>query len=123
MDSERRRRWLFFLLSILIGLAGGLFYGWVLRPVQYRDTTPDTLRPDYKADFVLMVAEAWQAHHDRELAQQYLALLGGDPAQQVAEALAYASEVGYGPEDLHRLRLLLQALSPTPTPSAGEVTP
>ncbi len=118
MDPERRRRWLFFLLSIGLGLALGLYYGWVVRPVRYVDTTPDTLRQDYKTDFVLMVAEAWEATQDLALARRYLALLGGTPQEQVARALDYAVQVGYGPQDLHRLRTLLRALG-TATPEVA----
>ncbi len=110
MDPHRRRRWLFFFLSIGVGLAAGLYYGWVVRPVRYVDTSPDTLRQDYKTDFVLMVAEAWQGTGDIDMARHYLALLGGDPRAQVEQALQYAAQVGYGPADLHRMRSLLQAL-------------
>ncbi|NPA30377.1 MAG: hypothetical protein GXO37_00070 [Chloroflexi bacterium] len=118
MDPHRRRRWLFFVLSILIGLAAGLYYGWVVRPVRYIDTSPDTLRQDYKADFVLMVAEAWEATGDLDMARRYLALLGGDPVAQVEQALRYAAQVGYGPADLHRMRNLLQALRGAATEAA-----
>ncbi len=118
MDPGRRRRWLVFLLSILVGLAGGLYYGWEVRPVRYVDTTPDTLRQDYKTDFVLMVAEAWEATGDVSLARRYLALLGEDPAAQVRQALDYAVQVGYSPADLHRLRTLLQAVQQA-TPEAA----
>ena len=119
MDPHRRRRWLFFILSILIGLAAGLYYGWVVRPVRYTDTSPDTLRQDYKTDFVLMVAEAWEATGDLDMARRYLALLGGKPEDQVAQALTYAQQVGYAPRDLHRMRSLLQALRGP----QGEATP
>ena len=46
------------LLVLLLGIALGLLVGWVLVPIQYVDTTPDTLRGDYRADYVLMVAES-----------------------------------------------------------------
>ena len=59
--NSRRVRWLAFLVAIGIGLGLGLYYGWVVSPVAYVDTAPNTLRPDYKADYVLMVAEAYQA--------------------------------------------------------------
>jgi hypothetical protein len=49
-------RWTRFLIAIAVGLALGLLYGWVLSPVKYVDTTPNTLRADYQTDYVLMVA-------------------------------------------------------------------
>jgi hypothetical protein len=39
-------------------MARGLLYGWMVNPVRYVNTTPDTLRADYQLDYVLMVAEA-----------------------------------------------------------------
>ena len=118
MDPYRRRRWFFFILSILVGLAAGLYYGWVVRPVGYTAVTPDTLRQDYKTDFVLMVAEAWEATGDMDMARRYLGLLGGDPVAQVEQALTYAAQVGYGATDLHRMRNLLLALRGTATEAA-----
>ncbi len=74
-------RWIRFFLVIAIGAAGGLFYGWVINPVKYVDTTPDTLRIDYKSDYVLMVAESYGADGDLALAARRLALLGDTPSQ------------------------------------------
>ena len=57
-------RWILFIIAILAGAGLGLLYGWVINPVDYVDTAPDTLRIDYKTDFVLMVAEAYQGESD-----------------------------------------------------------
>jgi len=37
-------RWIRFFLAIAVGIAGGLFYGWWVNPVEYVNTSPDTLR-------------------------------------------------------------------------------
>jgi hypothetical protein len=50
-------RWIKFLIAIGLGVAIGLFYSWTINPVQVVDSTPDTLRLDYRSDYVLMVAE------------------------------------------------------------------
>lgn len=101
------RRWLFFLLAILTGVAVGLWYGWVVNPVQYVDTAPDSLRVDYKADVVLMVAEAFQADQDRDAAARRLALLGDDPPEDIIrQAIVFALQAGYAPADLEKLRRL-----------------
>ncbi|NPA07044.1 MAG: hypothetical protein GXO54_06555 [Chloroflexi bacterium] len=105
-----RTRWLLFGLSVAVGLALGLYYGWVIRPVQRVDTSPTSLRQDYKTDFVLMVAEAYAGTHDLALARRYLALLGPDLEATVQQAITYAVQVGYSPQDLNRMRMLLQAL-------------
>ncbi len=44
----RSKRYLWFMVSILVGLALGVIYGWVINPVQYVDTPPSNLRADYK---------------------------------------------------------------------------
>ncbi len=112
--TSRRARWIAFLLSIAVGLGIGLYYGWVVSPVDYVDTAPNTLRPDYKADFVLMTAEAYQADGDLEAARRTLALLGEDPVEAVKQALAFGAEHGYTSQDLFVLRELLTALQAQP---------
>ena len=116
-------RWIRFFLAILVGGALGLAYGWFLNPVQYVDTTPDTLRVDYKSDYVLMVAEAYGAEADLGLAARRLAQLGDDPPLEiVSQAIAFAERQGYTDADvvlMRRLATELQAWIPqtgTPAP-------
>ncbi len=71
-------RFVVFLLAIFIGLLAGIYYGWVANPVRYVDTSPDALRYDYKADYVLMVAEIYQQEDNISLAAHRLALLGDE---------------------------------------------
>lgn len=114
-------RWIAFLLSILVGLAIGLYYGWVVSPVKYVDTTPDTLRVDYKTDFVLMVAEIYQADNSPENAIRNLSLLGDEASVALTEqAFDYAQTHGYGQSDLNLLTHLregLQTWNPVDTPA------
>lgn len=85
-----------FLIAILIGVAGGLFYGWVVNPVKYVDTTPDTLSLDYKTDYVLMVAETYHADGDLSAAARRLAALGSTPpVEMVQQAILAAQKLGY----------------------------
>ncbi|GAB4580145.1 MAG: hypothetical protein Fur0022_28840 [Anaerolineales bacterium] len=119
-------RWFTFFFSILLGLAGGLYYGWVINPVEYVNTTPDTLRIDYKTDFVLMVAEVYQAENKVENALRRLALLGDEtPITLVDQALTYAQANSYGQTDLNlltELREAIQTWHPADIP-AGEGVP
>ncbi len=104
-------RWVRFLVAILVGLAIGLAYGWFISPVRYIDTSPATLRNDYKTDFVLMVSEAYQGEKDLGLAARRLALLGAaSPASSVAQAINFAQKVGYSEADVARMQALLSAL-------------
>lgn len=104
-------RWLRFLLVLVIGIALGLIYGWVISPVQYIDTTPDTLRADYRADYVLMVAEAYQAEQNPNLAAQQLAILGSLPPGEIAsQALDSARQFNYAEADIALIQKLTTAM-------------
>lgn len=116
-------RWFFFLISIAIGAAAGLYYGWVINPIRYADATTDALRTDYKADYVLMTAEAYRADGDLDLVIQRLALLGdSSPAESVALATVFAINAGYGQTDLALMQNLADALhATTPTPEGPDL--
>ncbi len=108
-------RWIRFLIAILIGLAIGLAYGWLISPVRYIDTSPNTLRIDYKTDYVLMVSEAYQSDNNLDQATRRLALLGGvSPAELVAQAIQFAQKVGYTETDVTRMQALMSALQALP---------
>lgn len=104
-------RWIRFLLALLIGAAGGLFYGWVISPVEYVDTTPDSLKIDYKSDYVLMVAEAYSVENDVLLAMQRLGLLGGAPGETVRQAVLFAEREGFLDSDVALMKALQDALA------------
>ncbi len=103
-------RWIKFLLVMVIGIAGGLLYGWILNPVKYVDTTPDTLRIDYKTDYVLMVAETYHADKNLDLAIQRLAILGEPTVEITVQAILFAEQNGYTDNDLILMRALSGAL-------------
>ncbi len=104
-------RWTKFFIAILIGIGLGLFYGLVLDPVDYVDTTPNSLRQDYQADYVLMVAEAYQAERDPAVADARLAFLGvADVRELVYNTYLFAVEVGYSENDQAKLDELYDAL-------------
>ena len=116
----RGKRILLFLIMIAVGVSLGLLYGWVINPVEYENTSPDILRADYKADFVLMVAEVYRSDQDLEQATRRLALLGDlPPARIVAEAALTAKQLSYAPSDLQVIDELARALQK----SSGEPTP
>lgn len=105
------RRWIVPLFLLALGLGIGLFYGWVISPVRYVDVAPDMLREDYKADYVQMTAEIFQADNDAAAAAARLAVLGPQPpVEHVRAALAYARAHGYTAETLARMEALEAAL-------------
>jgi len=116
-------RWFKFFLVIILGIILGLIYGWVMSPLQYRDTTPITLRYDYKTDFVLMVAEDFSTSQNADKAGRQLALLGSDPpADIVTQSLAHAAQMGYSSADMLLIQNMALVLQ-TWRPSAGGSIP
>ncbi len=113
--------WIKISLALLIGIALGLVYGWAINPIEYTDVTPNILREDYRADYVLMVAEAYQGEQNPELAARRLAMLGSEPpAQFVSSTIEYAHVNGFTQDEIILLQGLLTAMQ-TYQP-AGDVT-
>ncbi|MBU4224304.1 MAG: hypothetical protein KKC71_00585 [Chloroflexi bacterium] len=104
-------RWQKFFIMIALGLAAGLVYGWVISPVEYTNTTPDTLRADYRRDYVLMAAEVFNADQNLDQAARRLGILGSEhPARIATQALNYAQQANFPESDLALLQSLATAL-------------
>jgi hypothetical protein len=109
--SSPRSLWIFTVLAFLAGISIGIAYGWHVDPVDYFDTTPDTLRPDYQADYVLMTAEAYQVEQDPGLAARRLAIFGTkSPSAIAAEGLAYARANRFSDAEVALIQELVTAL-------------
>lgn len=110
-------RHILFAVSILIGLIGGLYYGWVVSPVEGGVVAPSLLRADYQTDYVLMVAEAYRADQNQERALERLVFLGAaSPLLSTEMALDFAREGSFSPVDLaliEELDAALRAWDPT----------
>ena len=108
--TTNRFRWII-LLALVAGIGIGLAYGWFIDPVDYFDLTPDTLRQDYQADYVLMTAEAYHAEQDPGLAARRLAVFGAkSPSAIAADGLAYARENGFSDSDIALIQELVTAM-------------
>ena len=80
--------WIRIIAAVVIGAIIGLIYGWSIDPVEYTDVTPGILRTDYRADYVLMVAEAYQTEQDSDSAARRLAIVSSEaPAQILSSTL------------------------------------
>ena len=98
-------------IAAALGIALGLVYGWVIDPIEYADVPPNTLREDYRADYVLMVAEAYQNEIDSETAARRLAVLGGEsPALVTSSTLEYAKQNAFTENEIQALQNLLTAM-------------
>ncbi len=116
-------RWIQALLAAALGLAAGLFYGWRIAPVEYIDASPGALHADYRSDYAIMVAEAYQTEGDLDLAARRLALLGSaHPAEIIQETLDYIQNAGFSKDDIENLEKLMLEIQPW-QPSFGESVP
>jgi hypothetical protein len=107
----RSNRWVFILLALILGAGLGLAYGWYVDPVDFFDLTPDTLRADYRADYVLMTAEAYSLEQDPGLAARRLAIFGTkSPSAIAADGLSYARANSFADEDIALMQELVTAL-------------
>jgi hypothetical protein len=108
------------LIGIILGLAAGLIFGWV-RPVEYVNTTPDSLRADYRTEYVLMVAEAYASDDDLDLVLKRLAALGPQSPIDIAlQAIDYGVDNQFDHADLVTLNMLaVQLRTILPSPEIG----
>jgi len=121
---ENRQKFPLLFVSLLLGAAIGLFYGWVLRPIRPASCQPGNFRSEYRTDFVLMVAESYAGELDTGLALQRLDMLeGAAPGSSLRDALTYARSHEYPQEDIEILERLLSALASqgaAPQPAPGD---
>lgn len=104
-------RIIWFLIMITAGIALGLYYTWIINPLKFIDATFYDLRQDYKADYVLMVAEIY--NEEPILFQTILRLdrlLEESAEKAVENAISNAEKLGYPETDLDLLYQLNDAL-------------
>lgn len=73
-DLLRSLMWL--ALGLLVGVAFGLFLGWVAWPAEFSETDPTFLDDSYQRDYALMIASAYSVDGDLATAQRRLRGLG-----------------------------------------------
>ena len=99
------------LLAVAAGVAGGLFYTWVLDPVEIYDTTPGALRVSQKLLYLALVGDLYAFEGDLDRAGARLANLGLEPDGTVlAGLLEQYLDAGGRPEDVRNLARLAEAL-------------
>ena len=111
---KKSTRVLLFILMIAVGTGAGLAYGWLLKPAAApQEADLSRLRADFKTDLVLMAAEQFAETQDPLLALDELAKVEPkNPYSLLVNAINYAQEVGYQPEDLAKMQALIEAIDP-----------
>ncbi len=63
------------LLSLVIGLGGGLYYAWVVDPVVFTDASPARFSDRYREEYIILVSQSYAVNQNWPLAEQRLAAL------------------------------------------------
>lgn len=113
-----------FFVFLLLGLAAGLYYAWVINPVEYVETAPASMRADYQADYLTLVALAYASTGDLDRARTRLALIPDpDPAGTLSQLAQIRLAAGRPEKEARSLAMLAAALGERPTPVASASTP
>jgi hypothetical protein len=123
MKNDRRGSW-YLLTGVVIGVALGLIYSWVISPVEYVDAPPYALRADFKDEYRALVAAAYLYSNDLLRAKDRLAQLKDDEsAQTVAIQAQRALAEGQPEGEVKALGILAMALGDGAVPVASSVVP
>lgn len=120
MREENRGPW-YLLTGLILGAVVGLAYAWLFNPVQFIDTTPDSLRPEFKEQYRSLIALAYRSNGDLGRARQRLALLqdSAPAAELVGQAQRLKAKEGENEEALALLALAQNLQTPMPPTAAG----
>lgn len=104
-------RYISFFVMVAVGIALALGVAWVVAAPEVGETSPDTLRLDYKADYVLMIAEIYSSGGDLKDAYLRLSVFTETTPLEITDlAIDFASQYGYTADDLLLMRELSVAL-------------
>lgn len=138
-SRRQRQRWLrsrgpristgsLFLIGLILGLAGALYYAWIAEPVTFTEASPARLRDSYMNEYILLISQSYEADGNWELAQERLGALGeSDPGQVIIEQLEANLRAGHPSSELYGLAVLARQIgvdnpvvdvfAPLPTPT------
>ncbi len=114
-ENPPRFPWIALLIGLVIGIAGGLYYGWYLNPVDWVNIGPDKLNAGDQQEYILLVAEAYQ--QDQEIARASARLAALD-TRDIAELVSLQADEallrGDDPNEIRALTTLAEALGASP---------
>jgi len=119
MNKDKRGSW-YLLTALILGVASGLVYAWVVEPVEYVDAPPSALRQDFKDQYRALIAVAYMYSGDLQRAEYRLAALqDADIIQTLAMQAQQALAEGRPETETRALGLLAVAVGQGPAPVAG----
>ena len=128
------------LLSLVIGLVGGLYYAWVIDPVIFTDASPARFSDQHRETYIILVSQSYAVNENWPLAQQRLAALDDldiantvnalletavreqRPAPLLEQLAVVARQLGAEGQAIALFAPTLPASEVQPTPTAAIVT-
>ena len=117
MNEDERGNW-YLLTGVVLGIMLGILFAWVISPVEYVDTAPESLKDEFKDQYRVLIASAYVANGDLVRAKARLELLDEADiylvvAEQAQQMLAEGGSVEEA-QALGRLSLALGQEIPQP---------
>lgn len=117
MNEDERGNW-YLLTGVVLGIMLGILFAWVISPVEYVDTAPESLKDEFKDQYRVLIASAYVANGDLVRAKARLELLDEADiylvvAEQAQQMLAEGGSVEEA-QALGRLALALGQEIPQP---------
>lgn len=114
---DERGHW-YLLTGLVLGVVLGLSYAWLISPREYTDTSPASLRANFKDQYRAMIAAAFVANGNLPRARDRLNLLHDENVPRTLTEQAQRSLAeGDSPSVVQALGLLSVALGQVATPS------
>jgi hypothetical protein len=124
MSRLERNDWLGLAAGVILGIAIGLLYAWLINPVEYVNTTPSSLRQSYQQDYLVLIAASYQQTGNLPRAEARLSLFDiADPAEQLAEMAQQRLAAEGSADSAQALARLASDLNVLPTGLAATRTP
>lgn len=103
--------WIAVVIGLVLGAAAGTTYAWAIDPVSYVDTAPGSLRADFRALYLSLIASAYAGNPDLDRARARLALLSDpNPANTLAAMAQQLLAAGRPASEARALARLAQDL-------------
>jgi hypothetical protein len=120
---DERGPW-YLLTGFVVGAFLGLVFAWVVAPVEYVNTSPASLRENFKDQYRALIAAAYVSNSDLARAQARLNLLDdADVARSLAEQAQRTLAEGGSPDAAQALALLALDLGQGPNSAITQSLP